>query len=207
MHPQPKAQRQKQAGHQEAEHLWAGKHEHPHDRADDARQGGRYQQAGQRAAQVSAVVSSAAYVLLDQDEQRATAARQADIAAKGSQVMPFDLERTTHRFTKSATGGLQTVTADDPADARQITLIREHLTHEAARFNRGDYGAPASIHGTDMPGLRELEQGHRHIDIRHTPTPAGAQLTYTTSDPSLVKALHAWFDAQVSDHGRHAEHG
>ncbi|MFB4263080.1 hypothetical protein [Nonomuraea sp. GTA35] len=35
----------------------------------------------------------------------------------------------------------------------------------------------------------------------------GAQITYTTSDASLIKALHAWFDAQVSDHGRHAEHG
>lgn len=159
------------------------------------------------AALAAVVASSATYVLIDQDEQRATAARQADIAAKGRQVMPFDLERTTHRFTKSATGGLQAVTADDPADARQIALIREHLTQEAAGFSRGDYGDPASIHGTDMPGLRELEQGHSRIDIRFAHTPAGAQITYTTSDQPLVKAMHAWFDAQVSDHGQHAEHG
>jgi hypothetical protein len=152
-------------------------------------------------------VASAGYVFVGQDGRQAQAARQAEIAAKSRQVMPFDLERTTHRFTKSATGGLQTVTADDPVDAQQVKLIREHLTKEATGFSKGDYGDPASIHGGEMPGLRELEQGHDQVDIRYTEHPAGAQITYTTSDPSLVKALHAWFDAQVSDHGQHAEHG
>jgi hypothetical protein len=122
-------------------------------------------------------------------------------------VMPFDLERTTHRFAKSATGGVQTVTSDDLADAEQVTLIRKHLTEEAAGFSEGDYGDPASIHGGDMPGLRELEQGHTSIDIRYTELPAGARITYTTTEAPLVKALHSWFDAQVADHGRHAEHG
>jgi hypothetical protein len=159
------------------------------------------------AALAAVVVSSTAYVLIGQDGQQAMAARQAEIEAKSRQVMPFDLERTTHRFTKSATGGLQTVAADDPADTQQITLIREHLTEEAAGFSKGDYGDPASIHGTEMPGLRELEQGHNRIDIRYAQTPAGAQITYTTSDSSLMDALHAWFDAQVSDHGQHAEQG
>ncbi|MDF2710148.1 MAG: putative secreted protein [Nonomuraea muscovyensis] len=159
------------------------------------------------AALATLAVAAAVYVLIGQNEQQAMAGRQAEIAARGRQVMPFDLERTTHRFTKSATGGVQTVTADDPADAQQVKLIREHLTQEASGFSRGDYGDPASIHGTDMPGLRELEQGHSRIDIRFADLPAGARLTYTTSDPSMVKALHAWFDAQVSDHGRHAEHG
>jgi hypothetical protein len=159
------------------------------------------------AAFATIVVAAATYVLIGQNEQRTLAVRQAEIAAKGRQVMPFDLERTTHRFAKSATGGVQTVTADDPADAQQIKLIREHLTKEAAGFSKGDYGDPASIHGTGMPGLRDLEQGHGRIDVRYTQMPAGAQIAYTTSDPSLVKALHSWFDAQVTDHGRHAEHG
>jgi hypothetical protein len=112
-----------------------------------------------------------------------------------------------HRFTKTGTGGVQTVTAKDPADARQVTLIREHLTEEVARFGKGDFGDPASIHGGEMPGLRELAAGHDRIDVRYAEASAGARITYTTSDASLIKALHAWFDAQVSDHGRHAEHG
>ncbi|MCK2218237.1 hypothetical protein MF672_031260 [Actinomadura sp. ATCC 31491] len=153
------------------------------------------------------VVASTAYVLTSRGEQQALATRQAEIAAKSRQVMPFDLERTTHQFAKAATGGVQTVTSDDPADAQQVRLIREHLTAEAAGFSRGDYGDPASIHGGEMPGLRELEQGHSRIDIRYTELPAGARIAYTTADAALVKALHAWFDAQVTDHGRHAEHG
>ncbi|MDP4509330.1 hypothetical protein [Nonomuraea turcica] len=154
--------------------------------------------------------ASAGYALGGQNggnEAQALGARQAEVAAKSRRVMPFDLERTTHRFTKWATGGLQTVTADDPADAQQVTLIREHLTEEAVGFSKGDYVDPASIHGGKMPGLQELEAGHDRIDIRYAEAPAGAQITYTTSDPALIKALHAWFDAQVTDHGQHAEHG
>ncbi|MFD1535531.1 hypothetical protein [Nonomuraea guangzhouensis] len=153
------------------------------------------------------VVAGTAYVVISRNEQQATAARQAEIAARSRQVMPFDLERTTHRFAKSATGGVQTVTSDDPADAEQVKLIRQHLTAETAGFSEGDYGDPASIHGGEMPGLRDLEQGHSRIDIRYAELPAGARITYATSDASLVTALHAWFDAQVTDHGRHAEHG
>ncbi|MEU4231227.1 hypothetical protein AB0F17_43625 [Nonomuraea sp. NPDC026600] len=153
------------------------------------------------------VVAATAYVLISRNEQQAMAARQAEIAARSQQVMPFDLERTTHRFAKSATGGVQTVTSDNPADAEQVKLIRQHLTAEAAGFSKGDYGDPASIHGGEMPGLRDLEQGHSRIDIRYAELPAGARITYTTSDAPLVSALHAWFDAQVTDHGQHAEHG
>lgn len=112
---------------------------------------------------VIAISAAAGYTVADRNEQPPPAARQAEIAAKSRKVMPFDLDRTTHRFTKTTTGGIQTVTADDPADAQQIKLIREHLTEEIAAFRKGDYGDPASIHGGQMPGLRELEQGHTRI--------------------------------------------
>ncbi|MEV4571535.1 hypothetical protein AB0K12_47980 [Nonomuraea sp. NPDC049419] len=151
--------------------------------------------------------AATAYALIIRDDERALADRQAEIASRSRQVMPFDLERTTHRFAKAATGGVQTVTSDDPGDAEQVRLIRDHLTAEAAGFSKGDYGDPASIHGGEMPGLRELEQGHGRIAIRYAELPDGARITYTTTDASLIAALHAWFDAQVTDHGRHAEHG
>ncbi|ONI84905.1 hypothetical protein ALI22I_31040 [Saccharothrix sp. ALI-22-I] len=44
------------------------------------------------------------------------AARQSEVAAKGSTVMPFDLDKTTHRFTPRPDGLLQEVVADEPAD-------------------------------------------------------------------------------------------
>ncbi len=130
--------------------------------------------------------------------------RQAQVAARGAQVMPFDLEQTIHVFQRLDDGGRQTVTVKDPANAPQIALIQSHLQHEADRFRQGDFSDPARIHGDDMPGLAELKTGFAQIDIRFTALPNGGEIRYTTADPSLVMALHHWFIAQVSDHGRHA---
>jgi hypothetical protein len=140
--------------------------------------------------------------------QRAPANRQAEVAARGADVMPFDLERTTHIFEDRPDGGLQQVIADDPADAEQVALIRGHLQEEAAKFQRGDFGDPAAIHGEGMPGLAQLRQGYNQIDVVYSELPDGAQIRYTISDPVMVVALHAWFAAQLSDHGGHAmDHG
>ncbi|MFE9775270.1 aspartate carbamoyltransferase [Streptomyces sp. NPDC005931] len=136
-----------------------------------------------------------------------SSARQEAIAEKGRSVMPFDLERTTHRFTETATGGTQDVVADREQDAEQVRLIRSHLKKEAAAFARGDFADPAKIHGSAMPGLKELSDGHENIEVRYSERPDGATLTYTTTDRALVNALHRWFGAQLGDHGAHAQHG
>lgn len=133
--------------------------------------------------------------------------QQADVADRGAQVMPFDLDATTHVFTKTDDGGVQVVTADDPADAVQIGLIREHLIDERANFARGDFDDPAQIHGHDMPGVAELTAGYADIVVSYAETPDGAQLTYTTDEPQLVDAIHAWFDRQLMDHGGDAQAG
>ncbi len=121
--------------------------------------------------------------------------------------MPFQLEATTHIFTPTAGGGVQDVVADDPDDAEQIQLVREHLRAEAEAFRRGDFGDPAEVHGGEMPGLAELSQGHKDIEVRYEDRAAGARLTYSTDDAALADALHRWFDAQLSDHGPDAEQG
>ncbi|MEA2689152.1 MAG: hypothetical protein QOD51_1759, partial [Candidatus Eremiobacteraeota bacterium] len=69
---------------------------------------------------------------------------------------------------------------------------------------KGDFADPASIHGTDMPGLKALRAGSRRISVRYVDVPKGGRITYATADPALVRAIHAWFDAQASDHGSHA---
>jgi len=132
--------------------------------------------------------------------------RQAEVAERGAQVMPFDLEATTHRFAPRVDGLVQTVVADDPDAADQVDLVRGHLTAEVERFAGGDFGDPASIHGDDMPGLAELSDGAGRIDVAYAEVASGATITFTTSDPDLVEALHAWGEAQVLDHGEHAEH-
>ena len=138
---------------------------------------------------------------------RGTADRQAEVAERGAEVMPFDLDATTHHFTKTGDGGVQLVTADDPDDETQVLLIREHLLEERERFARGDFDDPARIHGMDMPGVAELRAGFRDITVAYAENPAGAELRYTSADRELVDAIHAWFDRQVMDHGSHAEAG
>jgi hypothetical protein len=133
--------------------------------------------------------------------------QQEEVAEKGAEVMPFDLEETTHIFEKTQTGGVQKVVADDPSGSEQVALIHEHLEEEAAAFRRGDLSDPSEIHGEQMPGLKELEAGAKEMDIRYSDLPDGAKIEYETDDPALVAALHDWFDAQVSDHGNHAEDG
>lgn len=161
-----------------------------------------------------AFVAGAALVLAgcgqgsgEQTPPAAGAARQAEVAERGASVMPFDLERTTHRFVKTAEGGVQTVVADNPADTTQVNLIREHLRYEAERFRQGLFTDPAQIHGQQMPGLAALRDSAGRIDVAYTDTPDGARITYTTDESALVTALHTWFDAQVSDHGSHVSAG
>jgi hypothetical protein len=138
------------------------------------------------------------------DDQRT--ARQAEVAERGAEVMPFDLDATTHSFEPTGTGLVQTVVADDPTHTTQIDLIRDHLTSEVDRFQQGDYGDPAAIHGDDMPGLAELEAHAGSVTIEFEPLADGARLLFTTNDPDLVDALHRWGQAQTTDHGDHADH-
>lgn len=138
----------------------------------------------------------------------ADAQRQAEVAKLGADVMPFSLKATTHVFTKSAQGGIQSVVAKNAADTRQVTLVREHLHDIQAQFQKGDFSGPSQIHGADMPGLAELqaaEAGQVSIDCKEVK--AGAELHYRTADARLVSALHQWFDAQLSDHGADATAG
>ena len=53
--------------------------------------------------------------------------RQADVAQRGKDVMPFSLAATTHIFTKTAQGGVQQVAVKNVNDAEQVRLTRLHL--------------------------------------------------------------------------------
>jgi hypothetical protein len=82
--------------------------------------------------------------------------------------------------------------------------VRAHLRKEAAAFAHGDFTDPASIHGGTMPGLKALHAGASRITVRYADVPNGARITYATGNVVLVAAIHAWFKAQVADHGVHA---
>jgi hypothetical protein len=130
--------------------------------------------------------------------------RQTKVALRGAEAMPFNLDKTKHIFEHLANGGLQTIVVRDPSDQEQIGLVQAHLKDEAEKFRRGDFSDSARIHGENMPGLADLTAGASKIEIRYAALSNGAQIRYTTSNPELVRALHLWFIAQVSDHGKHA---
>jgi hypothetical protein len=111
-------------------------------------------------------------------------------------------------FTKTDKGGVQQVIAKDSAQGEQIGLIREHLSKIAHEFAQGDFSDPTRIHGETMPGLAELKAAKPGaIRIEYRELAAGAQIGYATDAPGLVDAIHRWFDAQLSDHARHAVAG
>ena len=131
-----------------------------------------------------------------------------EVARKGSHVMPFDMEKTSHIFSKTASGGVQKVIIKGKNDLEQLLLVREHLLEISTAFNKRDFSSPAEIHGDAMPGLAELRAAQTgDLSITYKEFPDGASLTYSTENPYLVNALHQWFDAQLSDHSRHAIEG
>lgn len=138
----------------------------------------------------------------------ADAQRQAEVARRGPDVMPFDLKATTHFFTRTNDGGTQRVIAKDGSDAVQVRLVREHLHQIQAQFLKGDFSGPSHIHGSAMPGLAQLKAAPAgQLSITYQDVSGGAQLAYRSANADLVTALHAWFDAQLSDHGADAMDG
>lgn len=138
----------------------------------------------------------------------ADAQRQAEVARRGADVMPFSLKATTHIFIRTDQGGTQRVVAKDASDSVQTRLVREHLHDIQRQFRKGDFSGPAHIHGSAMPGLAELKAATPGaISVAYKDVHGGAELTYRTSDAKLVAALHRWFDAQLSDHGADAMQG
>jgi hypothetical protein len=120
-------------------------------------------------------------------------------------VMPFDVARTLHVFAMTETGGVQRVIARDASDSQQVALVQRHLGLEAERFQRGDYSDPETLHGADMPGLRELRLGAQGIKVSYRSRIDGAEITFETTDPHLLTAIHRWFGAQLSEHGADAK--
>ncbi|MCK4843039.1 MAG: aspartate carbamoyltransferase [Methylococcales bacterium] len=137
--------------------------------------------------------------------EKANEARFDEIAEKGAQIMPFNLDQTVHVFSKKEDGGLQQVVVINQTNTGQIKLIREHLNEIANKFKQGDFSDPSKLHGENMPGLAMLKKARPgELKIIYTELPDGAQIVYSSDDPTLIVAIHQWFDAQLSDHARHA---
>ena len=130
--------------------------------------------------------------------------QQEHVHGMSHRVMPFDMAKTVHIFRMTESGGIQSVIVKDGSDVGQITLIRAHLRDEAGRFQQGDYSDPEKLHGITMPGLTELHLGAQRVKVSYSDLPDGGEITFETTDPHLLTAIHRWFGAQLSEHGADA---
>lgn len=155
------------------------------------------------------LLSAALFIVVPaQAVEKANEEHLDEVAQRGADVMPFSLEQTTHIFSKTKQGGLQQVIVKDSANIEQIRLIRKHLSKISAKFTKGDFSDPARIHGQHMPGLMELRAAKPgRIRIVYKELPNGAEIDYSTDARNLISVIHQWFEAQLTDHARHAISG
>jgi hypothetical protein len=153
---------------------------------------------------IFAAVALAAMAIVPARADTASADRQDEVRRNGAQVMPFSLDQTLHTFDRTESGGIQRVRVRADA-ADQVAMIRSHLRAIARSFSDRDFSAPAHIHGADMPGMAQMRAaGPGDLTVRYRDIDGGAEITYTGRTPQIVDAVHRWFDAQLSDHGRDA---
>ncbi len=69
--------------------------------------------------------------------------------------------------------------ARDPKHTDQIALNQQQVQHEALLFRVGNFADPATLHGTDMPGLQDLAADASKFTVEYAALPNGAQIAST----------------------------
>jgi hypothetical protein len=131
----------------------------------------------------------------------------AALQARGGTAMGVDQYTSTHRFDDLPDGG-RIELQRDVDDAEGIATIRAHLAGIAAAFARGDFGTPAMVHGTEVPGSAVMAARAGAIRYEYRSLPRGGEVRITTRDPEALRAVHAFLAFQRSDHraGGHTSH-
>jgi hypothetical protein len=124
----------------------------------------------------------------------------AQMNQRGSEVMGFDQQKTTHHFYLYTDGGAIDVSVKDAADRTSLEAIRAHLPHIAMMFGQGNFEAPMLVHDTTVPGTAELTRLKDRVAYRYVETSQGGRVDITTTDPGALAAVHAFLTFQVTDH-------
>jgi hypothetical protein len=119
---------------------------------------------------------------------------------RGTQVMGFSQEKTTHHFVLTFDGGIIDARANDLKDTKSRDEIRMHFQHIAQMFAGGDFTDPMLVHATNVPGTTAMKQlkGELHWDFIETPR--GAKLVITADNKPALDALHEFLKFQIEDH-------
>jgi len=111
----------------------------------------------------------------------------------------FDPSRVSQTVTHLANGAIHRVTANDSGDAQQIGRIRVTLQKRAKQVDSGQLPTP--------PGVRP-DAAARYADVQaalpagahavYVEMRGGAEVRYTATDVTVVRALQRWLDAEAT---------
>lgn len=123
---------------------------------------------------------------------------------KSTMVMPFDAEQAKHIFHELPSGGMFHVYTS-ATNTEQVALIQMRLRVEYDRYRTGNFSDQIRLYGADIPGTNGLSENYSKIQFIYTDLPTGAQIQFISSDPEVVRAIHAWIREQLVEHGADAE--
>jgi hypothetical protein len=120
--------------------------------------------------------------------------------ARGEKAMGFSQTATTHHFLLARDGGVIQVEVNDPNDAQNRDLIRQHLAHISRMFAAGDFRTPMLVHELTPPGVPVLERLKAEITYAFEETGAGARVRIKTSNAEALSAVHEFLRFQIREH-------
>lgn len=134
--------------------------------------------------------------------QESDAGKHAANNADAHQSLPYAADRALEGFAKTANGGIMQIVAKSADDSQQIKSMQQYLRQTAEEYGKGDFSSTEKFHGTDMPGLAQMKAAQAGaIKYQYKALNNGGQIVFSTEDPKLLNALHAWIDAQIKEHG------
>lgn len=127
-------------------------------------------------------------------------AHHAGVEARGDHVMGFDHDETTHHFLLTPSGGVIEVAANAESDTASRDAIRQHLSHIAGMFAKGDFDVPMMIHDRIPPGVPVMKEKVGAIRWTYADSPSGGRIVITSDDPKARDAIHEFLRFQIEDH-------
>jgi hypothetical protein len=108
----------------------------------------------------------------------------------------FTTSTVRETFMATRTGGIEDAVVTKPT-AAAVLRLRSIMRKRAADFARGRFVDPTDPHGDLVPGLREMRRQWSRMHVRYQDLPGGSRIRYTSTDPTMVEALHQWFAARA----------
>lgn len=134
--------------------------------------------------------------------QEPEAGKHAANSTGAHQSLPYAIDRALEGFAKTANGGIMQIVAKSANDTQQIKPMQQYLRQTAEEYQKGDFSSTERFHGTDMPGLAQMKAAKTgEIKYQYKALDNGGQIVFSSEDPQLLNALHAWIDAQIKEHG------